>query len=132
MNGDIDALLNAQNGRIMVVDDNYDSAQSMAMLIGMEGHEVQTAYNGRDALALAEHFRPEIMLMDIGMPDLSGYEVAQRLHECPWGRHITLIALTGWAQKEDRERAASMGFTHYLVKPVDPAEVQAVIDGVHR
>ena len=118
--------------KIMVVDDNFDSAQAMALLIGLEGHEVQTAYNGKDALLLAQAFRPEVMLVDLCMPGVDGYQVAQRLKDYPWGRQITLIALTGWGQPEDRQRAQSLGFSHYLVKPASPDEVFALINGLSR
>jgi len=118
--------------KIMVVDDNFDAAQSMAALIGLEGHEVQTAYNGKDALLLAQAFRPEVMLIDLCMPDVDGYQVAQRLKDHAWGRQITLVALTGWGQPEDRLHAQTLGFTHYLVKPVALKEVHALINGLSR
>lgn len=127
--GDGDATV-ARLRRILVVDDNFDSAQSMAMLIGMDGHEVQTAYNGQAALELARNFRPEVMLIDLCMPGVDGYQLAQKLRELPWARTITLVALTGWCQAEDQERARSLGFSHYLVKPVAPDEVLALINGL--
>lgn len=129
--GEGDTSLNVPR-KIMVVDDNFDTAQSMAALISLEGHEVQTAYNGKDALQLAQAFRPEVMLIDLCMPGVDGYQVAQRLKDHPWSRQITLVALTGWGQPEDRLHAQTLGFTHYLVKPVAPEEVHALINGLSR
>jgi len=118
--------------RILVVDDNPDAAQALALLIGCEGHEVQTAYDGRSALELAETFKPELMLLDIGLPKLNGYEVARCVRERPWATRLTLVAISGWGEPEDKQRASGAGFAAYLVKPVDPAEVHAVINGLSR
>ena len=116
--------------RIMVVDDNADAADSLALLISTEGHEVQTACDGKSALELAEAFKPELMLLDISMPGLNGYELACCLRERPWAERLTIVAVSGWGGREDKQRAISAGFAHYLVKPVDPAEVHAVINGL--
>ena len=105
--------------RILVADDNRDSADSMAMLLRLAGNEVEIAYDGEEALRRADAFRPEVMLVDIGMPQLNGYEVAERLRAEPWGRELVLIAATGWGQEEDRRRTAETGFDAHLVKPVD-------------
>jgi PAS domain S-box-containing protein len=106
--------------KILVADDNLDAANTLAMLMRLAGHEVCTAHSGKAALTLAGDFRPEIALLDIGMPDLDGYEVAKQIRETEWGRNLRLIALTGWGQDEDKRRARAAGFDHHLTKPVDP------------
>jgi signal transduction histidine kinase/ActR/RegA family two-component response regulator len=105
--------------RILVADDNRDSADGCATLLTMAGHEVRTAYSGRDALALAAEFLPHIALLDIGMPDMNGYDVARQIRAAPWGRSMQLVAVTGWGQEEDRREAEAAGFDHHRVKPVD-------------
>jgi signal transduction histidine kinase/CheY-like chemotaxis protein len=115
--------------RILVADDNKDAADSLAMLLELAGHEVRVAHNGRAALALAQAFRPDTALLDIGMPDLSGYEVAQELRREPWGTGIHLIALTGWGQDSDRQRARTAGFNHHVTKPIDPTALEALMSG---
>ena len=106
--------------RVLVVDDNKDAADSLALLLELAGHEVRVAHSGRAALSLAQLFRPDTSLLDIGMPDLSGYEVARELRREPWGRQMRLIALTGWGQEADRQRAQEAGFDEHLTKPIDP------------
>ena len=115
--------------RILVADDNRDAADSLAMLLGMSGHEVRVAHGGRDALSLANVFRPTVALVDIGMPDLSGYEVASALRETPWGQDLCLIALTGWGQESDKRQSNDAGFNHHLTKPVDPEQIEAILAG---
>lgn len=107
--------------RILVVDDNRDSADCLAMLLDALGHETRTAYEGEEALAAAESFSPEVVLLDIGMPGMSGYEICRRLRQSPRGRDLVIFAQTGWGQDEDRRRTQKAGFDHHLVKPVDPA-----------
>jgi len=110
----------ARRRRVLVVDDNVDSAESLAVLIQMAGHEVQMAHDGPSALALAREYRPEIVLLDIGLPaGMDGYEVAQRMRPDAGPAGLVLVALTGYGQDEDRRRAAQAGFDHHLVKPVD-------------
>jgi two-component system, chemotaxis family, CheB/CheR fusion protein len=104
--------------KVLVVDDNRDAADTCAMLLELSGHHVQTAYGGRRALELAEAFRPHAILLDIGLPDINGYELAQRIRATSWGSDITLVAVTGWGQTEDRQRATQAGFTQHLVKPI--------------
>src|ERR671919_588797 len=87
--------------RILVVDDNHDSALSMAMMLQIMGHDTRTAHDGESAVSTAETFLPEVMLLDIGLPKLNGYEVAQRIREKAWGQSMFLIAVTGWGQEED-------------------------------
>ncbi len=110
--------------RVLLADDNRDAADSLAVLLELAGHEVRVAYLGRDALTLAQEFRPDTAVLDIGMPDLNGYEVAAALRRESWGRDLRLIALTGWGQDSDRRRAREAGFDLLLVKPVDPDRLQ--------
>jgi CheY-like chemotaxis protein len=106
--------------RILVVDDNRDSAESLGMLFRLLGHEVRVAHDGLEAVAVAAELRPDAVVLDIGLPKLDGYGVAARIRAEEWGREATLIAVTGWGQEEDKERARAAGFDHHLVKPVDP------------
>ena len=109
----------ATQRRILVADDNNDALESLATLLQLSGHEVYTAPNGAVALESAEQHRPEVALLDIGMPKLDGYEVARRIRAQPWGARITLVALTGWGQDSDRRRSQEAGFDSHLVKPLD-------------
>ncbi len=105
--------------RILLADDNNDALESLATLLQLGGHDVVTASNGALALECAERHRPEVMLLDIGMPLVDGYEVARRIRVQPWGQQITLVALTGWGQDSDRRRSREAGFDSHLVKPLD-------------
>jgi signal transduction histidine kinase len=105
--------------RILVVDDNQDAATSLALLLEISGHEVRTAYDGLQALEAAAEHRPEIVLMDLGMPKLNGYDAASRIRQQPWSEGMILLALTGWGQDEDRRRTLQAGFDGHLVKPID-------------
>lgn len=113
--------------RVLVVDDNVDSADSLAMLLELSGHEVSTAYDGLEAVDAAERLRPDVVLLDIGMPRLNGYDAARRIREQPWGRQMLLIAQTGWGQEEDRRRAREAGFDGHLTKPVDMAALARLL-----
>jgi PAS domain S-box-containing protein len=113
--------------RILVVDDNRDSADSMAMMLQLLGDEVRTAHDGIEAVELAGQFRPQVILMDIGMPKLNGYEAAQRIREQPWGRGTTIIALTGWGQEADRLRSKEAGCDGHLVKPVNLPDLEELL-----
>jgi CheY-like chemotaxis protein len=115
--------------RILIADDNPDAADSLAMLLELEGHEVRVAHLGRTALSVAQEFRPDAALLDIGMPDLTGYEVARELRREPWGASVQLIALTGWGQDGDRRQALEAGFDHHLTKPVDLERLAELIAG---
>jgi CheY-like chemotaxis protein/anti-sigma regulatory factor (Ser/Thr protein kinase) len=110
--------------RVLVVDDNRDAAESLTMLLRFSGHEVVTAHDGLQALADAKEFRPELVLMDLGMPGMNGYEAAKALRDEPWGSEMVLVALTGWGQEEDRKRTKEAGFDRHLVKPIEFIEVQ--------
>lgn len=118
--------------RILVVDDNHDSALSLAMVLTMMGHETRTAHDGETALAAAEDFLPEVLLLDIGLPRMNGYEVAQHIREQAWGTDMFLIAVTGWGQAEDRARSAEVGLNLHMVKPVEPTAIQAVLANLTR
>jgi PAS domain S-box-containing protein len=106
--------------RVLVVDDNQDGAESLAMFLQISGHEVRTAFDGEQALEVAQAFRPEIVLLDIGMPKLNGYDACRRIRSSDWGRDMIVIAQTGWGQDEDKRRTLEAGFDNHLVKPVDP------------
>jgi CheY-like chemotaxis protein len=115
--------------RILVVDDNVDSAESLAMVLRVTGHQVRTAHDGAEALEVAAQFAPEIVLLDIGLPKMSGYEVARVLRSRYPDRDILIVALTGYGQEEDRRRSREAGFDHHLVKPVQPAVLKPLLSG---
>ena len=113
--------------RILVVDDNRASAKSLTQMLKLAGHDVHTAYDGLEAVEAATAIRPGVILLDIGLPKLNGYEVARRIREQPGGDKLTLIALTGWAQDTDKQRARESGFDHHLVKPLRHADLNALL-----
>ena len=113
--------------RILVADDLADAAESLAMMLRLKGHEVFVAHDGAEALSLAARSKPQIAILDVGMPKLTGYDVAERIRAEPWGRDITLVALTGWGQQQDRERAAAAGFDRHLTKPADPEAIEGLL-----
>jgi two-component system CheB/CheR fusion protein len=115
--------------RVVVADDNRDAAESLRLLLELAGHEVRVARDGPGALEVAAEFRPDTLLLDIGMPGLNGYEVARRLRAEPWGRDMVLVAITGWGQEQDKELAKAAGFDHHLTKPVDPERFEALLAG---
>ena len=123
----VPAAADAAGRRVLVVDDNHDGAQSLAMLLEFEGHEVHQAHDGADAITKAERMRPDVVLMDIGLPVLNGYEACQRIRSHGWGAGLTMVAITGWGQEDDRERSRVAGFDLHLVKPVDHAELLRVV-----
>lgn len=116
--------------RILIADDNEDSAASLAMMLSLLDHEVQTAGDGQEAVEIAERFRPQVVLTDLGMPKLNGYEVAQALRQRPWAEQTLLVALTGWSQDEAKSRAADAGFHDHLVKPIDFATLAKILGRV--
>ncbi len=113
--------------RVLVADDLRDSADSLAILIGAMGHEVRVAYDGEQAFQVAAEFRPDIALLDLGMPKLNGFDLCRRIRDEPWGRSMRLVAQTGWGQVEDRRRTAEAGFDRHIVKPVDPAALEDLL-----
>ncbi|HVT26549.1 MAG TPA: CheR family methyltransferase, partial [Lacipirellulaceae bacterium] len=113
--------------RVLVVDDSKPAADTMSKVIALFGNDVRTAYDGKQALALTEEFQPQVILMDIGMPGMSGYEAAQRIRQQSNGNNILLIALTGWGQDSDRDRTKEAGFDHHIVKPADPSYLRHLL-----
>lgn len=114
--------------RVLLVDDNIDAAESLAQLLELSGHEVRTAGDGSNAMKLAQEFLPEVVFCDLGLPGMSGYDVARELRSLPAGRDIVLAALTGYGQPSDREKTARAGFDAHLVKPVDPSVIESFLD----
>src|SRR6185503_13390742 len=112
--------------RVLVVDDNIDAAESIAVLLRLEGHEVKTVSDGAQAIACSQVFAPSAVLLDIGLPGMNGYDVARRLRDMPETKSALFIALTGYGQREDREAAAEAGFHHHFIKPADPRAIHAV------
>jgi CheY-like chemotaxis protein len=115
--------------RILVVDDYRDSADSLSRMLRITGMEVRTAYDGVEAVETAAAFKPDLVLLDIGLPRLNGYEAARRIREQPWGKDMVLVAVTGWGQKEDRRRSNEAGFDYHMVKPVDHAALMKLLAG---
>ena len=113
--------------RILVVDDNRDAADSMASMLELMGQEVQTAYSGAEAITAAASFQPAVILMDIGMPGLNGYEATQQIRAQASGQRVKVIAVTGWGQEQDRTRSRAAGCDGHLVKPVDVAELERLL-----
>jgi PAS domain S-box-containing protein len=119
--------LDSRKRRVLVVDDNRDAAESMAEMLLLLGNEVHTAHDGLEAIEQAERFRPEVILMDIGMPRLNGLDATRRIREQPWGQEIAVIALTGWGQESDRERSSEAGCDGHLVKPVSLPDLEKLL-----
>ena len=114
--------------RVLVADDNRDAAESLSLLLEAAGHTVRVTYDGDQALSEAEAFRPEIALIDLGMPKVNGYEVCRRIRASEWGQSALLIAQTGWGQDEDKRRTRECGFDAHLVKPADPITVVKLVE----
>jgi PAS domain S-box-containing protein len=116
--------------RILVVDDNHDAAKTLSMLLQLSGNDVRTSHDGIAALKESEVFRPDLLLLDIGLPGLNGYEVAQRVRANPELSGVTLVAVTGWVQEDDRRRCREVGFDHHLAKPVDLSAVENILSEI--
>jgi DNA-binding response OmpR family regulator len=114
------------HARVLVVDDNEDAADSLAVLLGVMGYEVRTAYDGPEGIAAADEFEPAVALLDIGLPKLSGYDIARHVR-ARRGHDVLLVAITGWGQEEDRRRAREAGFDHHFTKPADFDRLLALI-----
>jgi CheY-like chemotaxis protein len=112
---------------VLVADDNEDAVRSLAMMLRAMGHEVHTAQDGAEVLEAAAEIMPTLILMDIGMPRMNGYDAARRIREQPWGRTITLVALTGWGLEEDKRLAAEAGFDRHVVKPVESSVLRSIL-----
>src|SRR5207237_4222828 len=126
-NGNMRSGLPGCAQRILIVDDNVDAAETLAMVLRQNGHDVRTTYDGPSALEVAPAYRPEVVLLDIGLPGMDGYEVAKRLKQQPGMDRICLAAVTGYGQENDRNRSRSAGFHYHLVKPVDLNLLQDVL-----
>jgi CheY-like chemotaxis protein len=120
----------AQPLRVLVIDDNHDSADTLSLLLREMGHYVNTVYDGATALSVAETLKPQLVLLDIGMPHMSGYDVARALRALHWEHRPVLVAITGWGQEADRERAQAAGFDHHFVKPVSEASLRDILEGI--
>ncbi len=129
---DLSAVAAPVNRRILVVDDNVDGAMMLAMMLELSGHDTRTAHTGEDALNLSADFNPEIIFLDIGLPGMSGYEVAQRLRATPTARKPLLVAVTGWGSEEDRRKSLEAGFDHHLTKPVEAVAFDALLSRFDR
>src|SRR5581483_3839709 len=127
VNGEAEKMRAVRPSRILVVDDNRDAADSLALMLRITGHQTETAYDGLEAVHAAATFRPQVLLLDIGLPKMSGYEAARHIREQPWGKGMALIALTGWGQEEDKRRALEAGFDHHLTKPVEAAALEKLL-----
>ena len=110
----------APNKRILLADDNRDAAESLAIILRLEGHDVELAHDGSSALRSFAARRPDVALLDIGMPQANGYEVARKIRAAPEGAGVLLIAITGWAQDSDKVESRAAGFDHHLTKPIEP------------
>jgi CheY-like chemotaxis protein len=120
----------ARPRRVLIVDDNEDAANSLAMILKLSGHETDSVYTAADALERVTAFRPDVVLLDIGLPGMDGYEVAQKIRELPGLRDIRLVAVTGYGRSDDRRRARDAGFDDHLTKPVEFAVLDRTIAGV--
>lgn len=115
--------------RILIVDDNVDNAESLSMLLRLNGHRTLAVYDGQSAIDAADQFRPDALLLDLGLPKLSGIDVCRRIRSQPWGRDMKIVAITGWGQQEDHRRSAEAGFDCHLVKPIEYEKLHAAISG---
>jgi signal transduction histidine kinase/ActR/RegA family two-component response regulator len=125
------AAVTVDRRRILVADDNTDAVESLALLLHLAGHDVRVAHDGVETLAVGHQFEPEVVLLDLGMPRMDGYETARRLRQESWGQHAMLVALTGWGQQRDRERTAEAGFDAHLVKPISDVELFQAIGAMY-
>lgn len=113
--------------RVLLVDDNTDSSEPLSLLLQAKGHETRIAVDGEEAIEMADEFLPDCVVLDLGLPGIDGYEVARRLRERPSGAKLTLVALTGWAGKDVRVKAAAAGFDYHLVKPVNLEALERIV-----
>jgi CheY-like chemotaxis protein len=116
--------------RVLVVDDNRDSADTLSTLLQVMGCEVAVAYDGAEALEVGARFKPDAVLLDLGMPKLDGFETCERMRGAPWGRAICIVAVTGWGQDEDRRRTKEAGFNAHMVKPADPGKLTELLASI--
>jgi CheY-like chemotaxis protein len=128
---DVDRTLPTSELRILVVDDNRDAASSLTRLLEFSGCTVRMAHDGVEAMETARRYRPDVVLLDIGMPKMNGYDTARAIRHEPWGQRIVLIAVTGWGNDEDRRKSEEAGFDRHLVKPVDPRSLMQLLSELH-
>jgi CheY-like chemotaxis protein/two-component sensor histidine kinase len=128
MNASAGAAVAPASKRVLIVDDHSDGADMLGVLLSQAGHEIHLAHSGPEALELAKKIRPQVAVLDIGLPGMTGYEVAERLRREAWGQDINLIAVTGWGNDEDRRRAIAAGFDMHMTKPVDPEALRKLIE----
>ena len=126
-NNTVDVPAASSARRVLVVDDNADGAEMLEAFLALDGHDVRTAFSGPEALQVLASFQPDVAFLDIGLPGMNGYELARRMRAEPSLSSILLVAVTGWGQEEDRRRSTDAGFDHHLTKPVDPADVRALV-----
>lgn len=120
-------LAGTREGKVLVIDDSADAAESLALALDILGYDVRTAYDGAAGMAAAQAFMPRVILLDIGLPHMNGYDVARLLRSQPCGQHAILVAVTGWGQEKDRQMASDAGFDLHLTKPVDFYELDALL-----
>jgi CheY-like chemotaxis protein len=113
--------------KVLVVDDNKDVADTCSMLIELSGHQVRCGYTGREAIDIAEVFRPQVILTDIGLPDIDGYEFARTIRARPWAKAAVLVAISGWGPGERQMQSEAAGFSHHLTKPIDPRTIESLL-----
>jgi CheY-like chemotaxis protein len=118
--------------RVLVVDDNRSAAKMIFKMMQIFGNEARMAHSGEDALSVAKEFRPDIILLDIGMPGMDGCEVARRIRRQPWGKDVTLVVVTGWGQEQDKRKTKTAGFNHHLVKPAHRTDLEAILTASRR
>ncbi len=122
-----DPAADAKRRRVLVVDDSVDAAKTIAMLLRLWGHDVKTAHDGAEALAIAHDFLPEVVLLDIGLPGMNGYELARRMRSEPPLAKVRLVAVSGYGQQEDLRRSKEAGFDQHFTKPVEPAALERLL-----
>jgi CheY-like chemotaxis protein len=124
--------MSSSGHRVLLVDDNSDSTEPLSLLLQAKGHQTRVATDGAQAISVADEFRPQCVLLDLGLPRMDGYEVARRLRERPYGGEVVLVALTGWAGRDVRTKAAEAGFDYHLVKPVNWEELEKIVQSMTR
>jgi CheY-like chemotaxis protein len=125
-----DVAASSMKRQILVVDDNCDAAESLAAVLEFMGNKTRWTHDGSEALRVAAESTPEVMLIDIGMPGMNGYELARAVRSKPWGTEVVLIALTGWGQDDDRRQAREAGFDAHILKPADPTELERLLQSL--
>jgi CheY-like chemotaxis protein len=120
--------MTASSRRVLLVDDNRDSVETLSMLLRIKGHDARIAESGEEAIAAADEYQPNVVLLDLSLPGMDGFEVAQELRKRPYGANVVLVALTGWSGREVQAKAAEAGFDFHLLKPVEWPELEQVLE----